>query len=196
MEPTPGVVNGIDTNALRRLAEGVAHDACSGVAPGCSRGDARFEVTTSWKGGTRSDTRVEAWHLGGRRLSKDFTLRCDEPSELLGGNTAPNPQEMLMAAFNACMTVGYVANCALRGIRLRSLTIHTEGCLDLRGFLGLDESVPPGYEDLRTTVRISADATDEQLREIHEAVLRLSPNSWHLGRAIPLHAELAIDSAG
>ena len=51
-----------------------------------------------------------------------------------------------MAAFNACITVGYVAGAALKGIKLESLEIRTKGQLDLRGFLGLDDTVPPGYE--------------------------------------------------
>ena len=52
---------------------------------------------------------------------------------------------MLLSALNACMTVGYVAGAAVRGIRLTSLEIETRGELDLRGFLNLSDSVPPGY---------------------------------------------------
>ena len=37
-----------------------------------------------------------------------------------------------MAAVNACMTVGYVAGAALKGITLTKLEIRTKGTLDLR----------------------------------------------------------------
>lgn len=184
MEAKQALINGIDTDALRVIAQDVAADPTKGIAA--------FEVVTSWKGGTRSDTRVESWQLGARRMSRDFTLRSDEPHELLGGNTAPNPQEMLMAAFNACMTVGYVAGCALAGIELRSLSIRTEGRLDLRGFLGLDAGIAPGYETLRSVVAIDADAPAEALREIHETVLRTSPNRWNITRPVKHEAELRI----
>ena len=64
-----------------------------------------------------------------------------------------------MAALNACMTVGYVAQAAVRGITLDDCRIETEGELDLRGFLGLDETVPPGYRRINYIVRIEGDGT-------------------------------------
>ena len=82
----------------------------------------------------------------------------DEPCELGGANRYPNPQEHLLAALNACMTVGYVAQCAIRGIELESLEIETTGDIDLRGFLGLDDTIAPGYETMSYTVRIRGDA--------------------------------------
>jgi hypothetical protein len=60
-----------------------------------------------------------------------------------------NPQENLIAALNACLTVGYVAQCAVRGITLESLAIETNGEMDLRGYL---ESIVP----CRRATRISA----------------------------------------
>ena len=98
------------------------------------------------------DRRVESYTSPARRSQRSFTIVADEPIELLGTNTAPNPQELLMSAVNACMMVGYVAQAAVRGITLDDCRIETEGELDLRGFLGLDESVPPGYRRINYTV--------------------------------------------
>lgn len=177
-------VNGIDTEALRRIADEVARNPATGLA--------RFQVATRWKGGTRSDAHVTAWELGGQRLAKDFVLRSDEPVELLGGNTAPNPQEILMAAYNACMAVGYVAGCALEGIEIESLELETDGALDLRGFLGLSPDVPPGYDVVRTTVRLRAKGTPAQLQAIHENVMKTSPNRWNLGQPVRLETRLVL----
>jgi hypothetical protein len=45
---------------------------------------------------------------------------------------------------------------AVRGITVESLEIETDGEIDLRGFLGIDATVPPGYENLsRAPVRLS-----------------------------------------
>ena len=82
-------------------------------------------------------------------VPRRFSIDIDEPFELGGGNAFANPQEYLLAALNACMTVGYVAQCAVQGITIEKLEIATEGDIDLRGFFGLDPSVPPGYESLR-----------------------------------------------
>lgn len=177
-------VNGIDTAALRATIAAVSADAALAVAG--------FGVTTRWTGGTRSDTRVAGWKLGGRRLAKDFSIRSDEPVELLGGNSAPNPQELLMAALNACMLVGYVTGAAMEGITLESLSIETTGELDLRGFLGLDPSVKPGYDSLHYTVRVRGDGTPEQFRKIHETVMAQSPNRWNIAQPVRLTSELLL----
>lgn len=185
MQTLTTVMNGIDTDALRATMKTVARQPDAGKA--------RFQVTTRWSGGTRSQTRVEQWALGGERMRRDYTIRSDEPAELLGSAEAPNPQELLMAGLNACMTVGYVVGCAMRGITLESLEIETEGELDLRGFLGLDSAVRPGYEELRYVVRIRGNGTAEQFQQVHETVMATSPNYFNVANAIPLRPRLVVE---
>lgn len=62
------------------------------------------------------------------------------------------------------MTVGYAANAAVMGIDLENLEIKSEGELDLRGFLGLDPTVKPGYDKVRYTVTIRTSAPSEQVQ--------------------------------
>jgi uncharacterized OsmC-like protein len=178
------IVNGLDTENLHKLVERVSCSPREGIA--------RFSVTTEWKGGTRSETRVDAWHFGGKRLPKRFRIESDEPNELCGHNTQPNPQEYLMAAFNACMMVGYVAGASIRGIELDYVEIETEGELDLRGFLGLDKTVKPGYDAMHYVVRIKGNGTPEQFKEIHDTVNATSPNRWNIANPIKLTSELIV----
>ena len=91
------------------------------------------------------------------------------------------------------MTVGYVAQCAVRSITLESLVIETEGDIDLRGFLGIDPAVPNGYDNLRYTVRIKGDGTKEQFAEIHAAVMATSPNFYNLSRPVTLKPKLVVE---
>jgi hypothetical protein len=91
------------------------------------------------------------------------------------------------------MTVGYVAQCALRGIALTQLKIETAGEIDLRGFLGIDPTVPPGYKSLSYTVRLSGDGTPEQFAEIHEAVMATSPNVYNVAHAVVLKPTLVVE---
>jgi uncharacterized OsmC-like protein len=181
---TPTLVNGIDVSAVEQLAAAIAADPAAGAAA--------FRVATKWNGGTKTESRATSYSLGGRPHARDFTMRTDEPFELAGENTEPNPQEMLMASLNACMTVGYAALCSLQGIRLESVEIVTEGQLDLRGFFGLDPSVKAGYDELRYVVTIKADGTRQQLQAIHEAVMATSPNRWNLSAPVTLVSELVI----
>ncbi|WP_235661541.1 OsmC family protein [Mycobacteroides abscessus] len=177
-------INGIDVAAFQQFAEMVQQQ------PETAR--ARFSVHTEWKGQTRSVATVKSFDLLGETYGRNFTIEADEPPELLGNNTAPNPQELLMAALNACMSVGYAAVAATMGVTVRSLNIETTGELDLRGFLGLDADINPGYNEVRYKVSIDADGTDEQIEEIHQAVMRTSPNFANFSRAIRMVPELVV----
>ena len=95
-----------------------------------------------------------------------------------------------MAAFNACIMVGYVAGASLKGITLYSVEIRTKGELDLRGFLGLSDKVPPGYEEIDYVVEINGDGSPEQYQEIHERVMKTSPNYFNINRPIRVNGTL------
>ena len=179
-----GRINGLDLPALEDMVGAVRQDPAKAIV--------RFKVKTRWTGQTRSETIVESYELGGTRINRRFKVVADEPSELMGQNSAPNPQELLMTALNACMMVGYVANAALRGIELDTLEIDTQGQLDLRGFLGLDESIPPGYRQLDYKVRIGGPGTAEQFQDIHQAVMKISPKFFNLNQPICMKGRLEI----
>lgn len=98
-----------------------------------------------------------------------------------------------MAALNACMTVGYTALCALEGIELEEIRIETRGDIDLRGFLGLDPNVKPGYDEIQYTVHIKGDGTPEQFRKIHERVIATSPNRFNIANPIRLKTDLVVE---
>ncbi|MEZ6244269.1 MAG: OsmC family protein [Phycisphaerales bacterium] len=176
-------INGIDTQALTDLVERIKADPKQGMT--------RFAVTTTWKGGARSDSRVKGWSLGGVHKPKDFTLCVDEPRELLGTNQFANPQEYLFAAVNSCLMATFVAAASVNAIELRSLSIETEGDIDLRGFLAIDARVVPGYESVRCTFHVDADATDKQLADILEFVRKTSPNYYNLAKPVRIDAKLA-----
>lgn len=182
---TNPVVNGIDTDALRDTIKAIADDP--------AKGDLGFRVVTRWAGKTRSEARSEAITLGGERQERDVLIAADEPESLLGDDTAPNPQELLLAALNACMLVGYVTSAAMAGVTLSKLEIETEGELDLRGFLGIDPRVKPGYDSLRYTVRIAGDGTPEQFEAIHASVSQLSPNRFNVAMPVRLDGTLVVE---
>lgn len=178
------MINGIDTDALIGAANAIAKDP--------AKAQTHWQVSSHWRGGTRSDAIVKTCDIGDQRIKKDFTISIDEPRELCGTNQFANPQEHLLAALNACMIVGYTAICALEGIELEELRIETDGDIDLRGFLGLDPSVAPGYEQLNYTVYIKGDGTPEQFEKVHRAVMSRSPNYFNMANAVPLKARLVI----
>ena len=177
-------VNGLDLAALGETVEGINQDAKKAIVG--------FDVTTRWTGQTRSETTVDGFTIGGERVTRSHKIVADEPCELLGADSAPNPQELLMAALNACMMVGYVAGASVKGTNLDSVEIKTRGELDLRGFLGLSDSVAPGYDAINYDVRIKGDGSREQFEEIHQTVMKTSPNYFNLNRPIRMNGQLTV----
>lgn len=178
-------VNGLDLKALGEVVDAIQMDP--------SQAKVAFNVTTRWAGQTRTETVVDGYTIGGQRVTRTHKVVADEPFELLGGDSAPNPQELLMAALNACITVGYVAGASLQGITLERIEIRTRGELDLRGFLGLSDTVPAGYEQIEYEVRIKGDGTPEQFEAIHQTVLKTSPNYFNVSRPVSVKATLSVE---
>src|SRR3954451_1462215 len=181
----PTVVNGINVDDLFALIEGVRREP--------AKGKTNWRVTTTWQGQARSRAEIEGFEIGGERVPRRFSIDIDEPHELGGSNSFANPQEHLIAALNACMTVGYVAQCAVRGIVLESLTIETDGEIDLRGFLGIDPGVPQGYENLSYTVHIKGNGSKEEFAEVHKAVMATSPNYYNMSQPVALIPVLVVE---
>jgi uncharacterized OsmC-like protein len=181
----PTVVNGINVDDLFALIDGVRRDA--------TKGKTNWRVTTTWQGQTRSRAQVEGFGIGGEQVLRRFSIDIDEPCQLGGTNRFANPQEHLLAALNACITVGYVAQCSVRGITLESLQIETDGEIDLRGFLGIDPAVSPGYESLNHVVRIKGSGTKEEFAEIHDTVMATSPNFYNVSQPVALKPTLIVE---
>jgi len=53
--------------------------------------------------------------------------------------------------------------------------------------------VRPGYEAIRYTVRIKGNGTPDQFREIHETVMKTSPNYFNISRPIRIDAKLEVN---
>lgn len=178
------LINGVDPTAVRELVAAIDENPANAHTS--------WSVTNRWENGNVQQITVNPGTIGSQRVDRPFTFKVDEPLELGGTNTAPNPQDYLLAGMNACILTTYVDNAALLGIRLESIEIESHGDIDLRGLFGW-EGVAPSYDDITYTIRVKADATPEQLQEIHDAVKRTSPNYHNIARAIALKAKLVVE---
>jgi hypothetical protein len=61
-----------------------------------------------------------------------------------------------------------------------------EGELDVQGLLGLDDAVPVGYRQIRITMHIKADGTDEALDELLAFAQGHSPVCHTVCRPVPV----------
>jgi len=180
------VVNGIPVDNVRALIGRVAETPAAGLTA--------WRVSTAWEGRTRSRSMTHGFDIGGETVSRAFRVDIDEPIELGGTDLFANPQEHLLAALNACMTVGFTALCALNGIEIERLSIVTAGDIDLSGFFGLAADVAPGYERLNTQITVKGSATAAEFRKIFEMMLATSPNVHNIIRPVALDPVLMVDN--
>ncbi len=154
----------------------------------------RFRAHSEWQGGGKSRTTIQGFYGAGTEdvsRTKPFTLEGDEPPVLLGENAGPNAVEAVLHAIASCLAVGFVYNAAARGITVESLSFDLEGDLDLHGFLGLSETVRPGYSGITVTYRVKANAPREQLVELCDHVQRTSPVLDIVRNPVPVTVRMA-----
>jgi len=164
------MVNGGDVGRLRAAVQAIKAD------PGRAR--LTFRATSGWVTGGRSRTAIQGFYGAGQEdtsRARPFVLEGDEPPVLLGTNAAPNAVEAVLHALASCLAVGFIYNAAARGIKVERLQFALEGDLDLRGFLGLSDRVRPGYQKIRLSYQVKADAPREEIVALCDYVQKTSP---------------------
>jgi uncharacterized OsmC-like protein len=109
---------------------------------------------------------------------------------LLGENQAPNAPEYVLHALASCLTGTIVYHAAARGIALDGLECTIEGDVDLHGFLGLDETVRPGYRQIKVAFKATGDFDDDQLAELAQ-LTRYSPVRDTVSNPVPVAIEVS-----
>ena len=121
---------------------------------------------------------VESRQVGGFQSSvqaRQFRFHADEPESLGGEDTAPTPVEYLLVSLATCQEITYRLYADALEIPVDSISVKLEGALDLRGFLGVDDTVRPGYLAIKGTVSIDSPASDEELARLKREVDRHCP---------------------
>lgn len=152
-------VNGVDVAELREKAQALKED------PELAK--FHFQARNQWLDGGHSRTTVTKFHGVKEDIAHDrpFELEADEPHILLGGDQGANPVEHLLNALVTCLTGAMVYHAAIRGIHIEELESTVEGDIDVRGFMGLSDEVRKGYQNIKVSFRVKADAPAEKLEE-------------------------------
>ena len=128
-----------------------------------------FRVRNKWITGGHNQAIVKDFYGGGQEdtsRKKAWVFDNGEPPILLGHNEGANPVEYLLSALSGCMTTTMALHAAARGIEIDSIESRFEGDIDVQGFLGLDENVPKGYQEIRVSFDIKGDLTEDQKNEL------------------------------
>jgi len=102
----------------------------------------------------------------------------DEPPQLLGDDTAPNPTEALLAALGSCVAVGLQANAVGRGWTVRGIEVELEGDINITSVWGTGDLAPKplGLTAVRIKAHVDIDgASQGELDELVAHAAKWSP---------------------
>ena len=158
------VNNGVNVQALLD-----AREALKG-APEAAK--FTWRASCKWQNGTHSKTKVQSFFgLGQEQQHKtESSFEADHPEIFASEDHAITPVEYVLVGLASCLTAGVAAVAQNRGIQLRSVESKLEGKMDIRGILGIDSDVRNGYDDIKVTFKIDADASKEEIEAHRRAV--------------------------
>ena len=118
----------------------------------------------------KAETKLESDTLCTVKIRDFPTFNIDEPPELGGKDSAPNPVELVLAALGTCQEIMYSAYASVMDIQLDSVEVDLKGYLDLKGLFGMDETTPPGFSRINFETRLKSPASEEQLLQLIDTV--------------------------
>jgi uncharacterized OsmC-like protein len=184
--------NAAGTSAVCMLVNGVAVDELSATIKAINANPSiakfKFKIRNQWNDAAQNSSTVSGFYgaTQDQKHPKSFVLEADEPAVLLGKDSAANPVEYLLHALASCLTTSMVYHAAARGIEIEEIESTLEGDLDLHGFLELDREVRKGFQGIRVSFKIKADAPDDLLAELGQLGPRYSPVFDSLTNGVPI----------
>jgi len=123
--------------------------------------------------------------------AREHLVKADYAEAAGGDNQAPNPIELLLAAFAACIEAAFYEFALHEGLTINALSINVEGTLDLRGLFMIDD-VSAGFQDLRYNFHIESPDDEGKLLELAEKVVAHCPVVDSLRKPTKVSGEIRI----
>ena len=154
------VNNGVNVEALLAAREALKS------APDAAK--FKWRASCKWQNGTHSETKIEGFHgLGQEQKHRtEFSFDADHPEIFASEDHSITPVEFMLVGLASCLTAGVAAVAQNRGIQLRSVEANVEGTMDIQGILGIDSDVRNGYDDIKVTFHIDADASRKDIEAL------------------------------
>jgi uncharacterized OsmC-like protein len=127
-----------------------------------------WRASSKWQNGVHSTTKIQNFFgLGEEQSHKtESVFEADHPEVFAAEDLAITPIEYLLVGLAGCLTAGVAAVAQNRGIQLRSIESTVEGNHDIRGILGVDSDVRNGFNDIKVTFTIDADASKQEIESL------------------------------
>ncbi len=154
------VNNGVNVEALLGAREALTE------APDAAK--FKWRASVKWINGTHSKSTIEGFYgLGEEQKHKStFTFDADHPEVFASEDKGATPVELVLAGLASCLTAGVAAVAQNRDIQLRSVSATLEAGMDVRGILGADPDVRNGFDGIKVTYNIDADASRDDIEAL------------------------------
>ena len=154
------VTNGVNVDALLE-----AREVLKG-APEAAQ--FTWRASSKWENGVHSSVKIQNFFgLGEEQNHKtEAVFDADHPEIFAATDNGITPIEYLLVGLASCLTAGVASVAQNRGIQLRSVQSTVEGHHDIRGILGADSDVRNGFNDIKVTFTIDADASKEDIEAL------------------------------
>jgi uncharacterized OsmC-like protein len=152
-----------------------------------------WKASSKWQHGVHSTTSIQNYFgLGEEQNHKsEFVFDADHPETFAAPDGGITPIEYLLVGLTSCLTAGVASVAQHRGIQLRSVESTVEGNHDVRGILGMDSDVRNGFNDIKVTFKIDADASQQEI----EALVAQSQKRSAVFDALSNPTEVAVEVA-
>ena len=154
------VDNGVNVEALLGAREALTD------APDAAK--FKWRASVKWINGTHSKSTIDGFFgLGEEQKHKStFTFEADHPEIFASEDHGATPVELVLAGLASCLTAGVAAVAQNRDIQLRSVSATLEAGMDVRGILGADPDVRNGFDGIKVTYNIDADASRDDIEAL------------------------------
>lgn len=127
-----------------------------------------WRAKCKWVNGTHSNSVVQGFFgLGEEQQHKtEFEFDADHPEIFASEDNGATPVEYVLVGLASCLTAGVAAVAQHRNIQLRSVTATLQGGMDIQGILGIDSDVRNGFDGIKVTYDIDADASREDIEAL------------------------------
>ena len=127
-----------------------------------------WRASAKWQSGVHSQIKVQSFYGLGQEQNhlQESVFEADHPEVFAATDKAITPIEYLLVGLASCLSAGVASVAQNRGIQLRSVEATVEGDHDIRGILGADSDVRNGFDSVKVTFHIDADASAEDIEAL------------------------------
>ena len=127
-----------------------------------------WRANCKWVNGVHTESSVEGFHGLGEEHShkRKFSFNADHPEVFAAEDNGATPVEYVLVGLASCLTGGVAAVAQNREIQLNSVEAILEGNMDIQGILGIDSDVRNGFDGIKVTYNIDADASDDDIKAL------------------------------